>query len=169
MFSTMPGRMRWSGRAGGIIRNCKWPCRFRRCPGSRLLAREGLPASVLAAGLEQLAEELDCSSVHATFCTGAEWTALGEAGWLQRLGTQFHWENNGYQSFDDFLAALSSRKRKAIKRERRDAQEGLNFKALTGAALTKEIWNAFYKFYTLDRGPQMGRGISHAGILSTAG
>jgi predicted N-acyltransferase len=121
---------------------------FSPVPGKRLLAREGLPASVLAAGLEQLAEELDCSSVHATFCTGAEWTALGEAGWLQRLGTQFHWENNGYQSFDDFLAALSSRKRKAIKRERRDAQEGLNFKALTGAALTKEIWNAFYKFYT---------------------
>ena len=65
-----------------------------------------------------------CSSVHVTFCTKAESDALGAAGWLQRLGTQFHWENNNYRSFDDFLGALSSRKRKVIKRERRDAQEG---------------------------------------------
>jgi predicted N-acyltransferase len=121
---------------------------FSPVPGPRLLARPGVPLSVLATGLAQLAEELDCSSVHATFCTAAEWEALGAAGWLQRLGTQFHWENNGYQSFEDFLAALSSRKRKAIRRERRDAQTGLTFKALSGTALTKEAWKAFYKFYT---------------------
>ena len=121
---------------------------FSPVPGPRFLSRAGLPAAAMAAGLEQLAEELDCSSVHATFCTGAEWEQLGEAGWLRRLGTQFHWENNGYRSFEDFLAALSSRKRKVIKRERRDAQEGLTFKALSGAALTPEVWKIFYKFYT---------------------
>jgi predicted N-acyltransferase len=121
---------------------------FSPVPGPRFLCRKGFPVAALANGLEQLAEELDCSSVHATFCTQAEWEILGEAGWLQRLGTQFHWENAGYGSFEDFLAALSSRKRKAIKRERRDAQAGLNFKALSGAALTKEVWKDFYTFYT---------------------
>jgi uncharacterized protein len=121
---------------------------FSPVPGPRFLSRAGLPAAAMAAGLEQLAEELDCSSVHATFCTEAEWEQLGEAGWLRRLGTQFHWENNNYRSFDDFLAVLSSRKRKVIKRERRDAQAGLTFKSLSGAALTPEVWKTFYKFYT---------------------
>jgi predicted N-acyltransferase len=121
---------------------------FSPVPGARFLARAGLPVAAMAAGLEQLAEAMDCSSVHATFCTAPEWEALGEAGWLQRLGTQFHWENNGYQSFDDFLGALSSRKRKVIRRERRDAQQGLTFKALSGAELTPSVWKAFYKFYT---------------------
>jgi uncharacterized protein len=121
---------------------------FSPVPGPRFLARAGLPVAAMAAGLEQLAEAMDCSSVHATFCTEPEWEALGEAGWLQRLGTQFHWENNNYRSFDDFLGALSSRKRKAIKRERRDAQQGLTFKALSGAELTPQVWKAFYKFYT---------------------
>ena len=121
---------------------------FSPVPGPRLLCRPGLPAATMAAALEQLADELDCSSVHTTFCNEAEWEALGKAGWLQRLGTQFHWENDGYKSFDDFLGALSSRKRKVIKRERRDAQEGLTFKALSGSELTREVWDAFYTFYT---------------------
>ncbi|HVE20429.1 MAG TPA: GNAT family N-acetyltransferase [Acidocella sp.] len=121
---------------------------FSPVPGPRLLCRPGLPPGAMAAALEQLAETLDCSSVHVTFCAKAEWDALGEAGWLQRLGTQFHWENDDYQSFDDFLGALSSRKRKAIKRERRDAQEGLTFTALSGADLTREVWDFFYSFYT---------------------
>jgi predicted N-acyltransferase len=121
---------------------------FSPVPGPRFLCRAGVSVAVLARGLEQLAEAQDCSSVHATFCTEDEWGALGKAGWLQRLGTQFHWENAGYQDFDGFLGALSSRKRKAIKRERRDAQEGLAFKVLSGAALTPAVWQAFYKFYT---------------------
>jgi predicted N-acyltransferase len=126
---------------------------FSPVPGPRLLVRPGLPVASLGAALIDAARELGCSSVHATFCTEAEWTELGDAGWLQRLGTQFHWDNNGYSTFDDFLAALSSRKRKAIKRERRDAAAGLSIRALTGAELTPEIWSAFYKFYlsTVDR------------------
>jgi predicted N-acyltransferase len=126
---------------------------FSPVPGPRILARPGFPIAAMASALVQAAEKLQCSSVHATFCTEAEWHAFAAAGWLQRLGTQYHWENNGYQSFDDFLAALSSRKRKAIKRERRDAAAGLTFKALSGADLTPQIWSAFYKFYlsTVDR------------------
>jgi predicted N-acyltransferase len=123
---------------------------FSPVPGPRLL---GPAKAELAAALQDMTKEFNCSSAHITFCSEAEWTLLGEAGWLQRTGVQFHWENNGYKTFDDFLAALSSRKRKAIKRERRDAQAGLTFKALSGADLTPEIWHAFYRFYlsTVDR------------------
>jgi predicted N-acyltransferase len=126
---------------------------FSPVPGPRVLCRGGIGVAAMADALEQMAGELDCSSVHATFCTESEWRAFGAAGWLQRLGTQFHWENNGYKTFDDFLGALSSRKRKAIKRERRDAQAGLTFQALSGAGLTKDVWEAFYTFYlsTVDR------------------
>jgi predicted N-acyltransferase len=127
---------------------------FSPVPGPRFLTKPGMDAATLGAALIEAAKQLGCSSVHATFCTADEWAALGEAGWLQRMGTQFHWDNHGYASFDDFLAALSSRKRKAIKRERRDAAAGgLIFKALTGADLTPKIWDDFYKFYlsTVDR------------------
>jgi predicted N-acyltransferase len=120
---------------------------FSPVPGPRLLCRPGVPVTAMAQALKALAEELDCSSTHITFCTQPEWQALGDAGWLQRIGTQFHWENNGYKSFDDFLDALNSRKRKAIKRERRDAQAGLTIRALSGPDLTPAIWRAFYQFY----------------------
>ncbi|MGO9817765.1 MAG: GNAT family N-acetyltransferase, partial [Acidocella sp.] len=121
---------------------------FSPVPGPRILSRDPRAVPAMARALETMAEELGCSSVHATFCTREEWDALAEQGWLQRLGTQFHWENRGFCSFDDFLAALSSRKRKTIKRERRDAQAGLTFKALSGDALTPEVWRVFYRFYT---------------------
>jgi predicted N-acyltransferase len=127
---------------------------FSPVPGPRFLTRPGMDAATTGAALIQAATQLGCSSVHATFCTADEWAELGEAGWLQRLGTQFHWDNQGYATFDDFLAALSSRKRKAIKRERRDAAgAGLTFKALSGDDLTPQIWDYFYKFYlsTVDR------------------
>ncbi|HEX5327086.1 MAG TPA: GNAT family N-acetyltransferase, partial [Acetobacteraceae bacterium] len=84
-----------------------------------------------------------------TFCTEPEWHTLGQAGWLQRLGMQFHWQNAGYTSFDDFLGALSSRKRKVLRRERRDANSaGLTFHALSGAEIGERHWDAFYRFYT---------------------
>lgn len=126
---------------------------FSPVPGPRLLCRPGFPVAAMGEALIQATKELGCSSVHVTFCTEPEWTELGQNGWLQRLGTQFHWDNNNYQNFDDFLAALSSRKRKAIKRERRDASAGLTFKALSGPDLTQAIWDAFYQFYlsTVDR------------------
>ena len=122
---------------------------FSPAPGPRLLAKPGIPLEAFGQALAQACEELNLSSVHATFCTREEWNALGQAGWLQRLGKQFHWENDGYASFDSFLEALSSRKRKVLKRERRDANAaGLEFRALRGNEIRPHHWDAFYKFYT---------------------
>ena len=129
---------------------------FSPVPGPRLLRRpgSGVPVSVLAQALEQACQSHKLSSVHITFCTEDEWSDLGEAGWLQRLGMQFHWENAGYADFEGFLGALSSRKRKVLRRERRDANAcGLTFHALSGADITEAHWDAFYRFYqsTVDR------------------
>ena len=129
---------------------------FSPVPGPRLLVRPGsaVAAADMAMALAQASHELELSSVHVTFCTEPEWDALGQAGWLQRIGTQFHWTNAGYGSFDDFLGAMSSRKRKTLRRERRDANDcGLIFVTLRGREITPAHWAAFYRFYqsTVDR------------------
>lgn len=124
---------------------------FSPVPGPRLLCRRDaeIDAATLGRALVQACRELDLSSVHVTFCRESEWNALGAAGWLQRLGVQFHWHNAGYGCFDDFLEALSSRKRKSIRRERRDANAaGLDFLTLRGAEIRSHHWDAFYRFYT---------------------
>ncbi len=129
---------------------------FSPVPGPRLLIRPGADMNVatLGSALAQACRQLKLSSVHVTFCLEEEYAALGEAGWLQRLGMQYHWHNHGYVCFDDFLEALNSRKRKSIRRERRDANEsGLTFKTLQGEEITPDYWRAFYSFYesTVDR------------------
>ena len=122
---------------------------FSPVPGPRLLSRPGIPKAALAQALAQACGELGLSSAHVTFCSKEDQDALAEAGWLQRIGKQFHWENAGYGTFDDFLAALSSRKRKALRRERRDANAaGLVFRTLQGHEITPQHWAAFYRFYT---------------------
>jgi uncharacterized protein len=122
---------------------------FSPVPGPRLLARPEVPAEALGQALAQACAELKLSSAHVTFCRQAEWEALGRAGWLQRIGKQFHWYNRGYGSFDDFLGALSSRKRKGLRRERRDANAaGLTFRTLRGHEIRAQHWDAFYRFYT---------------------
>ena len=133
---------------------------FSPVPGPRLLVHpdSGLRAEVLAQGLVQVCQQLNLSSVHATFCTEDEWTALGEAGWLQRIGVQFHWANDGYASFDDFLGALSSRKRKQIRRERRDAaSSGYVIRTLRGHEITTRHWAAFHRFYRATTDKKWGR------------
>lgn len=133
---------------------------FSPVPGPRLLLRPGAGIGVpaLAQGLVQACGQLDLSSVHVTFCTAEEWTALGEAGWLQRIGTQFHWTNAGYGSFEDFLGALASRKRKQIKRERRDAEaSGFVLKTLRGHEITAKHWAAFHRFYLATTDKKWGR------------
>jgi len=129
---------------------------FSPVPGPRLLIRPSsdLPLRTMGEALAQACRQLQLSSVHVTFCTQTEYESLGEAGWLQRLGVQYHWHNQGFSSFDDFLESLTSRKRKSIRRERRDANAcGLVFKTLQGDAITPEYWCAFYRFYesTVDR------------------
>ena len=130
---------------------------FSPVGGPRLLTRPGPESErierVLVAGLMELAKSHDASSFHVTFCSQGEWTRLGRAGLLQRLGQQFHWNNDAYESFDDFLATLSSRKRKSIRKERRDANEHVEIEILTGDALEERHMDAFYGFYmnTIDR------------------
>lgn len=120
---------------------------FSPVTGARLLTKTAINMASLATALEAAAKAASCSSVHVTFCTKAEWQALGRAGWLQRLGLQFHWKNQNYENFDGFLAALSSRKRKAINRERREAQAGLTFRVVHGSDITNALWAKFYEFY----------------------
>jgi hypothetical protein len=148
-------------RAGGSYYPKLQVCApFSPVPGPRLLVHpaSGLRVEALAQGLVQACRQLDLSSVHVTFCTEAEWTALGEAGWLQRIGTQFHWSNENYAAFDDFLAALSSRKRKQVKRERRDAAaSGYVLKTLRGHEITPKHWAAFHRFYKATTDKKWGR------------
>jgi predicted N-acyltransferase len=102
----------------------------------------------LAAGLIELANLREASSVHVTFAPESEWRLLGELGYLKRNDQQFHWENANYATFDDFLNALAARKRKAIKRERREALEhGIEVQWLTGSDLTESVWDTFFAFY----------------------
>jgi len=138
-------------RAGGRYYpklQCSVP--FTPVTGPRLIARpehRDAVQDVLLAGALQLCRNLRASSLHVTFPTEAEWRKLGDAGLLLRQDQQFHWENRGYASFDDFLAALSSSRRKTIRRERREAQEGLEIVALSGPELTEAHWDAFFAFY----------------------
>ncbi|MBX6424891.1 MAG: N-acetyltransferase [Variibacter sp.] len=125
---------------------------FTPATGPRLLVPPGAHAeaarAALAAGLVELCRLREASSVHVTFLPKSEWEFLGRHGFLQRTGQQFHWENAGYASFDDFLGALASRKRKTIRRERREAvANGISIEWLTGADVTEAAWDAFFAFY----------------------
>ena len=125
---------------------------FTPVTGPRLLARPGPLAEAVRGGLADALVEItksnELSSAHVTFLTEPEWRALGERGFLQRTDQQFHWENAGYATFEDFLAALSSRKRKTIRRERKEAlAPGIEVACLTGSDLTEDIWDAFFAFY----------------------
>jgi len=125
---------------------------FTPVTGPRLLARPGPLAQAvrgaLADALVEITSASELSSAHVTFLTEPEWRALGERGFLQRTDQQFHWENAGYASFDDFLGHLASRKRKTIRRERKQALEpGIEVAWLTGSDLTEAVWDAFFAFY----------------------
>jgi predicted N-acyltransferase len=145
------------GRAGGNYYPKLQICvPFSPVTGARFLrhSRSHLSIEEMGNALKKVMTSFDLSSVHVTFCQQSEWERLAQSDWLQRIGMQFHWQNEGYQTFDDFLAALSSSHRKSIKRERREAQgAGLVFKILRGDDIKAEYWDAFYQFYqnTVDR------------------
>jgi predicted N-acyltransferase len=135
---------------------------FTPATGRRLLARPGPQAEAargaLADGLAEICRRSNASSVHVTFLTEPEWQMLGARDYLLRTHRQFHWENAGYGSFADFLAALASRKRKTIRRERADAvAPGIDIDWLTGSDLTEEVWDAFFEFYMETGSRKWGR------------
>src|SRR5258705_1670606 len=135
---------------------------FTPATGPRLLIRGGVDreriGTALASGLMALCNSTNASSVHVTFAPEAEAKFLGEHGFLQRNDQQFHWHNDGYNSFDDFLATLNSRHRKAIKRERREAlASDITIHRLTGADITEDAWDAFFEFYMETGSRKWGR------------
>ncbi|MET0295401.1 MAG: GNAT family N-acetyltransferase [Phenylobacterium sp.] len=134
---------------------------FTPATGPRLLARpdvaDGEARAYLLGGALGLAERYGVSSMNVNFPTEAEWRWLGGQGMALRQGQQYHWVNAGYRDFEDFLAALSSGRRKTIRRERREAQAGLEIACLTGADLTEEHWDAFYGFYMDTSARKWGR------------
>ena len=136
-------------RAGGRYYpklQCSVP--FTPATGPRLLMRDPATAPRLLAAAESLARQNQLSSVHATFITPEQQPLFEAQGWLMRSGEQFHWSNQGYASFDDFLGALSSRKRKAIRKEREGAlASGVDIVLLTGSEITEAHWDAFWHFY----------------------
>ncbi len=135
---------------------------FTPASGHRLLVRPGPQAhdirQALVGGLIELCRIDGASGVHVTFATEDEYRFLGQLGFLQRTDQQFHWENSGYSSFDDFLAALASRKRKTIRRERQDAlKNDISVHWLTGSDLTEDVWDHFFAFYMETGSRKWGR------------
>jgi uncharacterized protein len=120
---------------------------FSPVPGPRLLLREPSLAPQMLAAAEAVVQQNGLSSAHATFVEETQLDAFRAAGWLIRTGTQFHWQNDGYAAFDDFLNALSSRKRKAIRKERAGANAAVEIQILTGSEITRDHWDAFWIFY----------------------
>ena len=135
---------------------------FTPVPGRRLLvgadpdadAREGL----LAEAAVKLVEGSNLSGLHITFASEGEWERLGRRGFLRRTDQQFHWHNAGYTTFEDFLASLASRKRKAVRKERAEAVEtGLNIEWVRGRDIKEAHWDAFFAFYMETGSRKWGR------------
>jgi predicted N-acyltransferase len=137
----------WERAGGAYYPKLQIAAPFSPVPGPRLLLRDDALAPALLGALEAVVEQNGLSSAHATFVDAEQLPLFEAAGWLTRQGTQFHWLNRGYATFDDFLADLASRKRKAIRKERAAAVEGLTIRHLSGAAIEREHWDAFWTFY----------------------
>ena len=134
----------WARAGGDYYPKLQVAVPFTPVPGRRLLGDD--PNAILAA-LEAVTVQNGLSSAHITFLTEDEIAPAEARGWLRRDGIQFHWRNQGYASFDEFLGSLSSRKRKAIRKERAAACEGLEIVALRGAEIQPAHWDAMWHFY----------------------
>jgi predicted N-acyltransferase len=137
----------WERAGGSYYPKLQVAVPFSPVPGPRLLLRDPAQAPALIAAIEAVTDQHQLSSAHATFVSPEQLPAFEAAGWLLREGTQFHWQNDGYARFDDFLDALASRKRKAIRKERAAAVEGLTIRHVTGADISEADWDAFWRFY----------------------
>jgi len=135
---------------------------FTPATGRRLLVRQTNDSQAIAraigSGLVEICKICGASGVHVTFAPETEFQLLGELGYLQRTDQQFHWENRAFANFEEFLSALTARKRKTIRRERHDAlANGISVHWLTGSDLTEEIWDAFFQFYMETGSRKWGR------------
>jgi predicted N-acyltransferase len=137
----------WHRAGGAYYPKLQIAAPFTPATGPRLLLADPALATPLLRAAEQLCQANGLSSAHATFVAPEQVPLFEAAGWLMRSDIQFHWHNRGYGCFDDFLAQLSSRKRKAIRKERAAAQDGVEIVALTGAEIRDEHWDAFWHFY----------------------
>ncbi len=132
---------------------------FTPVPGPRFLAAPAAHAEVtgrLAQALEGVCERDGFSSVHVNFCPGGEAATLAERGWLQRTGYQYHWTNQGFRTFDDYLASLRSKRRNQVKRERRElAEQGVVIQAFVGDDIPAALVPVIYRLYlqTVDTNP----------------
>jgi uncharacterized protein len=134
----------WERAGGDYYPKLQVAVPFTPVPGARLL---GSRQQHLLAAIEAVTVQNDMSSAHITFLNEAGAAECERRAWLMRDGIQYHWFNRGYSSFDDFLRALSSRKRKTIRKERSAAREGLEFRALRGGEIRRTDWDAMWAFY----------------------
>ena len=137
----------WHRAGGDYYPKLQIAVPFTPATGPRLLLADQALALPLLRAAEQLCAANGLSSAHATFIDPAQLPLFEAAGWLTRSDIQFHWFNRGYASFDDFLAQLSSRKRKDLRKERAAAQSGVEIRCLSGADIREEHWDAFWVFY----------------------
>lgn len=165
-------------RAGGRYYpklQCASP--FSPVPGPRLLIDSNIDMTsqdelrrILLSGITRVADQLKVSSAHITFCNEPEWKLGGDLGYLQRIGQQYHWHNHEYKTFDDFLGTLMSRKRKAIKKERRQVAElGLDIRTITGHEMSEAYWDAFYQFYLATTDKKWGQNYLQREFFSLLG
>ena len=137
----------WDRAGGRYYPKLQVAVPFTPAPGPRLLLRDKALAPALIAAIEAVTDQHKLSSAHATFIAPEQLPLFEAAGWLIRAGTQYHWQNQDYAGFEDFLGALASRKRKAIRKERASAVEGLTIRHLSGSEITEADWDAFWIFY----------------------
>jgi predicted N-acyltransferase len=137
----------WERAGGRYYPKLQVASPFSPVPGPRLLLRDDAAAPALIAAIEAVTDRHQLSSAHATFIDPDQVPLFEQAGWLIRRGTQFHWRNRGYTTFDDFLDVLASRKRKAIRKERAAALDGLTVRHIAGADIGEADWDAFWIFY----------------------
>jgi predicted N-acyltransferase len=137
----------WHRAGGSYYPKLQIAAPFTPATGPRLLTPHPELAPALLKAAETLCRDNGLSSAHATFIEPAQVPVFEAAGWLLREDIQFHWENRDYADFEGFLAALSSRKRKDLRKERAKAQEGVDIRAFTADAITEAHWDAFWNFY----------------------
>lgn len=137
----------WERAGGRYYPKLQVAVPFTPVPGPRLLLRDPAMAPALIAAIEAVTDQHRLSSAHVTFLEDSQLPPFESAKWLIRAGTQFHWTNRDYGGFDDFLAALASRKRKAIRKERAAALAGLTIRRLSGADIREADWDALWTFY----------------------